>query len=88
MCIRDREYSSSKREVKGDLDGISSSYIKVDGKKYYLSKDFDKDDDVYGDAKDYDDLDDKYDDGDGTDFIIKLKLNSSGEVTRIDAEKD
>lgn len=82
------EYSSSKREVKGDLDGISSSYIKVDGKKYYLSKDFDKDDDVYGDAKDYDDLDDKYDDGDGTDFIIKLKLNSSGEVTRIDAEKD
>lgn len=82
------EYSSSKREVKGDLDGISSSYIKVDGKKYYLSKDFDKDDDVYGDAKDYDDLDDKYDDGDSTDFIIKLKLNSSGEVTRIDAEKD
>lgn len=82
------EYSSSKREVKGDLDGISSSYIKVDGKKYYLSKDFDKDDDVYGDAKDYDDLDDKFDDGDGTDFIIKLKLNSSGEVTRIDAEKD
>lgn len=82
------EYSSSKREVKGDLDGISSSYIKVDGKKYYLSKDFDKDDDVHGDAKDYDDLDDKYDDGDGTDFIIKLKLNSSGEVTRIDAEKD
>lgn len=82
------DYASSKREVKGDLDGISSSYIKVDGKKYYLSKDFDKDDDVYGDAKDYDDLDDKYDDGDGTDFIIKLKLNSSGEVTRIDAEKD
>lgn len=82
------DYASSKRKVKGDLDGISSSYIKVDGKKYYLSKDFDKDDDVYGDAKDYDDLDDKYDDGDGTDFIIKLKLNSSGEVTRIDAEKD
>ena len=82
------DYASSKREAKGDLDGISSSYIKVDGKKYYLSKDFDKDDDVYGDAKDYDDLDDKYDDGDGTDFIIKLKLNSSGEVTRIDAEKD
>lgn len=82
------DYASSKREVEGDLDGISSSYIKVDGKKYYLSKDFDKDDDVYGDAKDYDDLDDKYDDGDGTDFIIKLKLNSSGEVTRIDAEKD
>ncbi len=82
------DYASSKRKVKGDLDGISSSYIKVDGKKYYLSKDFDKDDDVYGDAKDYDDLDDKYDDGNGTDFIIKLKLNSSGEVTRIDAEKD
>lgn len=82
------DYASSKRKVKGDLDGISSSYIKVGGKKYYLSKDFDKDDDVYGDAKDYDDLDDKYDDGDGTDFIIKLKLNSSGEVTRIDAEKD
>lgn len=82
------DYASSKREVKGDLDGISSSYIKVDGKKYYLSKDFDKDDDVYGDAKDYNVLDDKYDDGDGTDFIIKLKLNSSGEVTRIDAEKD
>lgn len=82
------DYASSKRKVKGDLDGISSSYIKVDGKKYYLSTDFDKDDDVYGDAKDYDDLDDKYDDGDGTDFIIKLKLNSSGEVTRIDAEKD
>ena len=82
------DYASSKREVKGDLDGISSSYIKVDGKKYYLSDDFDKDDDVYGDAKDYDDLDDKYDDGDGTDFIIELKLNSSGEVTRIDAEKD
>lgn len=57
------DYASSKRKVKGDLDGISSSYIKVDGKKYYLSKDFDKDDDVYGDAKDYDDLDDKYDDG-------------------------
>ena len=51
------DYASSKRKVKGDLDGISSSYIKVDGKKYYLSKDFDKDDDVYGDAKDYDDLD-------------------------------
>lgn len=82
------DYASSKRKVKGDLDGISSSYIKVDSKKYYLSKDFDKDDDVYGDAKDYDDLDDKYDDGNGTDFIIKLKLNSSGEVTRIDAEKD
>lgn len=82
------DYASSKRKVKGDLDGISSSYIKVGGKKYYLSKDFDKDDDVYGDAKDYDDLDDKYDDGNGTDFIIKLKLNSSGEVTRIDAEKD
>lgn len=82
------DYASSKRKVKGDLDGISSSYIKVDGKKYYLSKDFDKDDDVYGDAKDYDDLDDKYDDGNGTDFIINLKLNSSGEVTRIDAEKD
>ena len=82
------DYASSKRKVKGDLDGISSSYIKVGGKKYYLSKDFNKDDDVYGDAKDYDDLDDKYDDGDGTDFIIKLKLNSSGEVTRIDAEKD
>lgn len=82
------DYASSKRKVKGDLDGISSSYIKVDGKKYYLSTDFDKDDDVYGDAKDYDDLDDKYDDGNGTDFIIKLKLNSSGEVTRIDAEKD
>lgn len=82
------DYASSKREVKGDLDGISSSYIKVDGKKYYLSDDFDKDDDVYGDAKDYDDLDDKYDDGDGTDFIIELKLNSSGEVTRIDATED
>ena len=40
------DYASSKRKVKGDLDGISSSYIKVDGKKYYLSKDFDKDDDV------------------------------------------
>ena len=77
------DYASSKREVKGDLDGISSSYIKVDGKKYYLSKDFDKDDDVYGDAKDYDDLDDKYDDGDGTDFIIKLKLNQNRRGKRL-----
>lgn len=82
------DYASSKREVEGDLEGISSTWIKVDGEKYYLADDFDKDDDVYGDAKDYDDLDDKYDDGDGTDFIIELKLNSSGEVTRIDAEKD
>lgn len=82
------DYASSKREVEGDLDGISSSYIKVDGKKYYLSDDFDKDDDVYGDAKDYDDLDDKYDDGDGTDFVIELKLNSSGEVIRIEATED
>lgn len=82
------DYASSKREVEGDLDGISSSWIKVDGEKYYLSDDFDKDDDVYGDAKDYDDLDDKYDDGDGTDFVIELKLNSSGEVIRIDATED
>lgn len=81
------ETVSSRREVKGKLKGISSSYIKVDDKKYYLAKGFDKDSDVRGDAKDYNDLRDRYDNGDGTDFRIELRLDSSGEVTRIDAEK-
>lgn len=81
------EYSSSKREVEGDLEGISSSWIKVDGKKYYLADDFDKEDDISGDVDDYDELRDRFDD-DGDDFVIELKLNSSGEVISIDAQED
>lgn len=81
------EYSSSKREVEGDLEGISSTWIKVDGKKYYLADDFDEEDDISGDVDDYDELRDRFDD-DGDDFVIELKLNSSGEVISIDAQED
>lgn len=82
------ETVSSRRNVKGDLTDISSSWLKIDGKKYYLSNSFDKNDDVYGDAKDYDDLRDRYNDGRGTDFELELRLDSSGDITRIDATKD
>lgn len=81
------DYASSKREVEGDLDGISSSWIKVDGEKYYLANDFDEEDDISGDVDDYDELRDRFDE-DGDDFVIELKLNSDGEVISIDAQED
>lgn len=81
------DYASSKREVEGDLEGISSSWIKVDGEKYYLADDFDEEDDISGDVDDYDELRDRFDD-DGDDFVIELKLNSDGEVISIDAQED
>ena len=80
------DYASSKREVEGDLDGISSTWIKVDGEKYYLADSFDEEDDISGDVDDYDELRDRFDDGD--DFVIELKLNSDGEVISIDAQED
>lgn len=81
------DYASSKREVEGDLEGISSTWIKVDGEKYYLADDFDEEDDISGDVDDYDELRDRFDE-DGDDFVIELKLNSDGEVISIDAQED
>ena len=80
------EYASSKRNVEGDLDDISSSWIKVDGEKYYLSDDFDEEDDISGDVDDYQELRDRFEE-DGDDFEIELKLDSSGDVTSIEAKE-
>ena len=81
------DYSSSEREVEGDLTDIGSDWIEVDDEQYDLSSDFDEENDISGGVDDYDELRDRFDDDDES-FIIELTLDSRGEVISIDAQED
>ena len=81
------DYSSSEREVEGDLTDIGSDWIEVDDEQYDLSSDFDEEDDISGNVDDYDKLRDRFDDDDES-FIIELTLDSRGEVISIYAKED
>lgn len=77
--------SESSNTVKGDLDKLTSRYIKVDGKEYDFAKNVDDTTFVIdGKTRDYDRLYDAfYDDKD--DFRVTLTLNSKDEVTKVTA---